>query len=187
MKDPAYPLPISPETPEAFSLPVLVESSRLHAGLLVALLATAAVHLLMRHTAPGFRMRVVGLNPRAGECAGLPVGRSLLLAAFLSGGLAGLAGAVEIAGIHHKLLDGISPGFGYTAIVVALLGRHRPAGILAAALGIAVLQVGSTSMQRVAGVPSSIAWIVMGTLVLLVLARPALAAARRAAGAEVPG
>ena len=187
MKDPAYPLPISPETPEAFSLPILLESSRLHAGLLVALLATAAVHLLMRHTAPGFRMRVVGLNPRASACAGVSVGRNLMLAAFVSGGLAGLAGAVEIAGVHHKLLDGISPGFGYTAIVVALLGRHRPLGILVAALGIALLQVGSSSMQRVAGVPSSIAWIVMGTLVLLVLVRPALAAVRRPAPAAVPG
>jgi simple sugar transport system permease protein len=130
-------------------------------------------------------MRVVGLNPRAGACAGIPVGRHLLLASALSGGLAGLAGAVEIAGIHHKLLEGISPGFGYTAIVVSLLGRNRPAGIVVAALGVAALQVGSTSMQRVAGVPSSIAWVVMGALVLLVQLRPALAAlgARRRRGA----
>ncbi len=187
LKDPAYPLPISPATPEAFSLPVLLESSRLHAGLLVALGAAVAVHLLMSRTAPGFRMRAVGMNPRACQVAGLPVGRSLLLAAFLSGGLAGLAGAVEIAGIHHKLLEGISPGFGYTAIVTALLGRNRPAGIVLSSLGVAVLQVGSTSMQRSSGVPSSIAWIVMGTLVILVLARPALASLRRAAGEGAAG
>jgi ABC-type uncharacterized transport system permease subunit len=187
LKDPAYPLPISPATPEAFSLPILLESSRLHAGLLVALGAAAAVQVLMSRTAPGFRMRAVGMNPRASRLAGIPVAGSVLLAAFLSGGLAGLAGAVEIAGVHHKLLEGISPGFGYTAIVTALLGRNRTAGIVLSSLGIAVLQVGSTSMQRSSGVPSSIAWIVMGTLVILVLARPALAAVRRAAGEGVPG
>jgi simple sugar transport system permease protein len=187
MKDPVYPLPVSPATPEAFTLPVLLEGSRLHAGLVVALLAAAVAQVLMRHTAPGFRMRAVGQNPRASQCAGISVGRSVLLAAGLSGGLAGLAGAVEIAGIHHRLLEGISPGFGYTAIVVALLGRNRPAGIVLASLGIAVLQVGSTSMQRVAGVPSSIAWIVMGTLMIAVLTRPALAALRRPARAEAAG
>jgi general nucleoside transport system permease protein len=187
LKDPVYPLPMSPATPEAFALPLLSEGSRLHAGLVVALGAAGGVHLLMGRTAPGFRMRVVGLNPRASQCAGISVGRNVLLASVLSGGLAGLAGAVEIAGVHHKLLEGISPGFGYTAIVVALLGRNRTAGIVASALGIAVLQVGSTSMQRVAGVPSSVAWIVMGTLVILVLVGPALASARRVRGAEVAG
>ena len=76
-----------------------------------------------------------------------------------------------MAGIHHKLLEGISPGFGYLAIIVSLLGKNNPAGIVAAALGIAILQVGSMSMQRQAGVPTSISWIIMGLLVLLILAR----------------
>jgi simple sugar transport system permease protein len=184
LKDPAYPLPVSPATPEGFTLPVLLEGSRLHAGFLVALAAAVGVQLLLRHTAAGFRLRAVGENPRACQVAGIAVGRTVLLAAGASGGLAGLAGAVEIAGVHHKLLEGISPGFGYTAIVVALLGRNRPAGIVLAAVGIAALQVGSSAMQRVAGVPSSIAWIVMGTLVALVLARPALERWRRPAGVE---
>lgn len=177
LKDPAYPLPISPPIPAGFELPILVPGTRLHAGFLVALAAAAAVYGLMRWSGPGFRMRAVGWNPRASRCAGIRVTRYLVLSAFLSGGFAGLAGGIEVAGIHHKLLDGISPGFGYVGIIAALLGRNNPLGIIAAALGLAVLQVGSMSMQRVAGVPSSISWIVMGTLVLLILARPALAAA----------
>lgn len=176
LKDPSYPLPMSSETPPSLSLPLLAETSRLHAGFPIALLAAFLVHILMRRTAPGFRMRAVGLNPRASRCAGISVYGNMLLASFLGGAFAALAGACEIAGVHHKLLEGISPGFGYTAIIVALLGRSRPAGIVAASLGIAALQVGSMSMQRSAGVPSSIAWIVMGLLVLLMLARQRLAA-----------
>jgi simple sugar transport system permease protein len=171
LKDPNYPLPMSPEPSAGMTLPTLLEGTRLHAGLLIALAAAFLVHLLMRKTRIGFTMRVVGLNPRAGRVAGISVRANVLVASLLSGGLAGVAGAVEVAGIHHKLLEGISPGFGYLAIIVSLLGKNNPAGIVAAALGIAILQVGSMSMQRQAGVPTSISWIIMGLLVLLILAR----------------
>ena len=125
----------------------------------------------MRTTRIGFTMRVVGLNPRAARVAGISVHANVIVASLFSGGLAGVAGAVEVAGIHHKLLEGISPGFGYLAIIVSLLGKNHPAGIVGAALGVAILQVGSMSMQRQAGVPTSISWIIMGLLVLLILAR----------------
>ena len=94
-----------------------------------------------------------------------------MLSALISGGMAGIAGFSEVAGLHHKLLEGISPDYGYLAIIVALLGRKHPVGVVAAAVGIAALQVGSLSMQRTANVPSSIASIIMGTLVVLILAR----------------
>jgi general nucleoside transport system permease protein len=153
------------------TLPALLEGTRLHAGLLIGLAAAFLVHLLMRKTRIGFTMRVVGLNPRAARVAGIPVNLNVVIASLLSGGLAGIAGAVEVTGIHHRLLEGISPGFGYLAIIVCLLGRNHPAGTVAAAAGIAILQVGSMSMQRQAGVPTSISWIIMGTLVVLILAR----------------
>jgi general nucleoside transport system permease protein len=171
LKDPNYPLPMSPELSAGMTLPTLLEGTRLHAGLVIALVAALLVYVLMRKTRVGFTMRVVGLNPRAARVAGISVHANLIVASLLSGGLAGVAGAVEVSGIHHKLLEGISPGFGYLAIIVSLLGRNNPAGIVAAALGIAILQVGSMSMQRQAGVPTSISWIIMGLLVLLILAR----------------
>lgn len=177
LKDPGYPLPMSPELPLAMRLPGLFEGTRLHAGLFLALAAILVSWFFMRTTLPGFTMRAVGMNPRAALVAGLPVYANLMLAAVLSGGLAGLAGVNEISGIHHRLLEGISPGFGYMAIIVALLGRNNPFGIAVAGLGIAALQVGSMTMQRQAGVPSSISWIIMGLLVLGILARPGLATA----------
>lgn len=171
LKDPSYPLPMSPELPMAMYLPVLAEGTRLHAGLPIALAAALGVWILMWKTAAGFRMRAVGMNPRGARVAGIGVAGSLLAASALSGALAGLAGAIEIAGLHHRLLEGISPGFGYVAIIAALLGGSHPAGIIVASLGIAALQVGSGAMQRMAGVPTSISWIVMGLAVLLILAR----------------
>ena len=174
LKDPNYPLPMSPELPVAMSLPSLLEGTRLHAGLLVAVAAAILVYFLMRNTSLGFTMRVVGLNPRAARVAGISVFANVLAASALSGALAGVAGAVEIAGIHHRLLEGISPGFGYLAIIVSLLGKNHPAGVAASSIGIAALQVGSMSMQRQAGVPTSISWILMGLLVLLILARGTL-------------
>ncbi|MFZ4616581.1 MAG: ABC transporter permease [Rectinemataceae bacterium] len=171
MKDPSYPLPMSPDLPEAMRLPAILEPTRLHLGLVIALASALGVWFLMSRTLAGFRMRAVGLNPRASLVAGISVPANLLLASALSGGFAGLAGASEITGIHHRLLEGISPGFGYVAIIAALLGRNHPGGIVIASLGIAALQVGSSSMQRASGVPSSISWIIMGVLVLLILAR----------------
>jgi general nucleoside transport system permease protein len=171
LKDPQYPLPMSPELPEAMALPTLIEGTRLHAGFIVALAAAAAVFFIMKKTRAGMTMRVVGMNPRAAGVAGISVPASVIVASSLSGALAGAAGAVEVAGIHHKLLEGISPGFGYLAIIVSLLGRNSPAGVVAASLGIAILQVGSMTMQRQAGVPTSISWIIMGLLVLLILGR----------------
>jgi simple sugar transport system permease protein len=84
--------------------------------------------------------------------------------------LAGIAGTGEIAGLHHRLLEGISPSFGYVAIIVALLGRNHPAGVVVSSLGIAALQIGSKSMERT-GVPTAIASVIMGLVVLLILAR----------------
>ncbi len=174
MKDPSYPLPMSPEIPQAMQLPYLMMPTRLHAGLIIALLSAAAVYLLMWRTVSGFTMRAVGLNPRGALCSGISCTRNILLASLLSGGLAGIAGYSEIAGIHYRLLEGFSPGFGYVAIIIALLGKNHPAGIVIAAIGIAGLQTGSMTMQRQAGVPASISWIIMGTLVLLILARKAI-------------
>ncbi len=174
LKDPNEFFPQSAYIPDCMKLPLLIPGTRLHAGLLIALACAALVYVLLWRTRLGYDMRAVGLNPRACRCAGIPVARSVVLSSLIGGGLAGLAGVCEIAGLQHRLMDGISPGYGYLAIIVALLGRNSPWGVLLSAVGIAALQVGSQGMQRKAGVPSSIANIIMGAVVLLILAQPVI-------------
>ena len=174
LKDPSYPYPMSPILPDAASLPVLLEPTRLHAGFLIALLAAAVVHVVVFKTPAGFEMRAVGFNSRACRCSGIPVYKNIILSAFISGGLAGLAGMGEVAGLHHRLIEGISPNYGYIAIIVSLLGKNHPGGVVVSALGIAALQVGCMAMQRSAGVPTSISSIIMGALVVLILVRKTL-------------
>lgn len=172
LKDPNEFFPQSSYIPDCMKLPVLIPGTRLHAGLIIALICAALIYVLIWRTRLGFNMRSVGLNPRACRCAGISVAKSVILSSLIGGGLAGLAGVCEIAGLQHRLMDGISPGYGYLAIIVALLGRNTPWGIFISAVGIAALQVGAQGMQRKAGVPSSIANIIMGAVVLLILAQP---------------
>ncbi|MGH0051817.1 MAG: ABC transporter permease [Sphaerochaetaceae bacterium] len=174
LKDPSYPYPMSPMLPSATSFPMLLPPTRLHAGFLLALICAALVYLLMFRTSTGFCLRAVGLNKRASICSGISVRGHMILSALLSGGFAGLAGASEIAGLHHRLIEGISPSYGYLAIVVSLLGKNHPFLIILSSLGIAALQVGSMAMQRSSGVPTSIASIIMGLLVVMILARKQL-------------
>ena len=174
LKDPSYPYPMSPMLPASASLFPLLSPTRLHAGILIALATAGGIHVLMFHTSAGFRMRAVGLNKRASLCAGISVTKNIVLSSLISGGLAGVAGVCEVAGLHHRLIEGISPSYGYLAIIVALLGGNRPLRIVVSAIGIAALQVGSMSMQRGAGVPTSIASIIMGLLVVMILARKQL-------------
>jgi simple sugar transport system permease protein len=170
LRDPSYPYPMSPMLPPGASFPELLPPTRLHTGLVLALLCAFGVYILLFRTARGFQMRAVGLNSRACACAGISPYTNVVISSFISGGLAGAAGVGEIAGLHHRLLEGISPSFGYIAIIVALLGRNHPAGVVVSGLGIAALQIGSKSMERT-GVPTSIASVIMGLAVLLILSR----------------
>lgn len=172
LKSPDSYFPVSSYLPKGMWLPVLVKGTRLHAGLLVALVSVLVVHVVIFRSWEGYKIRAVGLNDRACVCAGFNTSRSIILSALLSGGFAGLAGVCEVAGLQHRLLDGISPGYGYLAVVAALLGANNPVGIVFASLGIAVIQVGSQGMQRSAGVPTAIANIILGGIVLLILMRP---------------
>lgn len=174
LKDPDNHFPMSRQMPEAAWLSTLIKGARLHSGIVIAVVCAVLTWVLVFKTPAGYRMRAVGLNKRACECSGIPVGSSILLSSLVSGGLAGIAGVCEITGLHHKLIEGISPSYGYLAIIVALLGGNHPAGVVLSAVGIAALQVGSLSMQRSAGVPSAIASIIMGAVVMLILARKIL-------------
>src|SRR5262249_12616535 len=112
----------------------------------------------------------VGLNPIAARLAGLPVTRALLAALSISGALAGLAGGIEVSAVTFRLYDQFSPGYGYTAIAVALLGRLQPAAVIVAAVFFAALDAGSAAMQRSAGVSSVLVSVIQATVIFSLLA-----------------
>lgn len=170
LQDSAVALPQSPYLMDA-RLPEIMPPTRLHVGFLIALACVFLVWFLMYRTTLGIEMRMSGLNYRAAICTGIPVTKSLILSALLSGGLAGLAGMSEVLGIQHRLMEGISNNNGYTAVLVALLASNHPVGVLIAAVGLATLQVGANTMQRQLGVPSAIVSILIGFIVLILLAR----------------
>jgi simple sugar transport system permease protein len=154
-----------PLVPEA-RLPRVAEGLRLHWGFPLALLAALGCWAVTARTTLGFAMRAVGLNAEAAAYAGVPVNRTLVLTAILSGGLAGLAGFAELAGAKGALTLDLSPGFGYTGIVVAMLALLHPLGVILAALFVSGVFVGADSMSRAAGVPSYIADILLASALL---------------------
>lgn len=162
--------PQSDAVSAAVRLPRLISGYRVHAGLLLAALAAAGVYGLLFRTTLGFEMRAAGLNPIAARLAGLRTTAALGRALVLSGALAGLAGGVEVSAVTFRLYDSFSPGYGFTAIAVALLGRLHPVGVLLAAIFFGALDVGSTAMQRVAGVSSVLVSAVQAIVILALLA-----------------
>ena len=161
----------------AAHLPRFGSASRLHIGFGIAVASCVAAWWFIRHTAAGFRLRVVGTSPTAARSAGLIDVDAVTLRAFLvSGGLAGLAGAIEVCGVTYALYENISPGYGYTAIAVALVARLDAAAVIAAGILFGALEAGAAAMQRDAGVPSVVVSIVEAAVILALVALQALQA-----------
>lgn len=150
-------------------LPRIVDGLRLHWGFGIALIAAVAVWVIQSRTTLGYEMRAVGQNPRAARFAGMPVDGVILKTALLSGGLAALAGWSEVAGLKGHLSLDLSPGFGYTGIIVAMLAVLRPLAVVPAALFVAGIFVGSDAMSRSAGVPTYIADMLLATALLFMV------------------
>lgn len=150
-------------------LPPLVERMRLHAGLLVGLAAAVVIHVLFRMTVWGYEIRAVGENASAARYAGIPVFATFVRVAIISGGLAGLAGVSEVAGLKGYLTSDLSPGFGYAGIVVAMLAGLSPLGAVLAAFFVAAVFVGADYMSRSIGVSSYLADLVVALSLLCVL------------------
>ena len=152
-------------------LPRIVDGLRLHWGFALALIAALGVWVIQTRTTLGFEMRAVGQNPAAARFAGMPVNTVLVKTALLSGGLAALAGFSEVAGLKGHLSADLSPGFGYTGIIVAMLALLHPLGVVLSALFVAGIFVGSDSMSRAANVPTYIADMLLAiALLFMVLA-----------------
>ncbi len=170
LRDPmAFGWPQSTPVPPDLMLAKLVPRTRLHIGLLVAIAAALLVWLIQARTVFGLSSRAAGLNPAAAAFAGVSLPRTLIAVACLSGGLAGLAGAIEVTGLKGYVTTDLSPGYGYSGIVVAMLAGLHPVGVVAAALFVAVVFVGADAMSRALQVPTFIADVTVAISLLAML------------------
>ena len=180
MQEPRGVFPQSEAVSEAARLPLLVGGTRLHLGFALAIVMAVALWAFLRFTVAGFQVRAVGANPEAARVAGRLRSRRTLLWVFLaSGALAGLAGAVEVSGVTYSLYEDLSPGYGYTAIAVALLAGLSPLGVLFTGTLFGALEGGAGAMQRVADVPAGWVGTVVALTILSVVAVERLLRGRR--------
>jgi simple sugar transport system permease protein len=178
---------------------LLVEPTRLHIGLILAVLMGLLVYIFLWQTTIGYRIRAVGLNPSAARYAGINVSRYVVLSLALSGAFAGLAGAVEILGLHHRMFEptAVSAGYGFSGIVAALFGKLHPLGAIPSSILFGGLLVGGDKMQRAIQVPQVLVTALLGLIVLFVVSseiwsrrlasRRVVAPPEEAATAEVSG
>jgi len=176
MKDPAaMGWPQSVALQEELQLPKLIERTRVHTGLLWAVGLSMLLWLVLKYSTFGFAVRAVGANARGAAFAGVPVTRTVIVVALVSGALAGLAGAIEVAGRTTYVTLDMSPGYGYAGIVIAMLAGLNPLGIVAAAIFVAGVLVGADSMSRGVAVPTYIAEVIVAISLLSMLVATAFA------------
>lgn len=171
LQEPTHVYPQTAPIPAAAELPRFGATTRLHIGFALAVVACIVAWWIVRYTAAGFRLRIVGANPFAGRSAGrIDVDRVATRAFLVSGALSGLAGAIEVSGVTYALYENISPGYGYTAIAVALLARLDPAGVIVTGILFGALEAGSSAMQRDANVPSVVVSVAEAAIILVMVA-----------------
>jgi len=160
--------PYSPEIGDSSQMPIIFPGTRLHAGIIIAALATVGVYYLWK-TKIGFEIRSVGANIKAARYAGMNITKSVLVTMGISGGLAGIAGGLLVSGVQHVLIEGISPGYGFIAVIIALLGRQHPIGVAIVAFFFSILMTGSETMYRSLGVPSAFSMTLQALVLVFVL------------------
>jgi simple sugar transport system permease protein len=166
-RNPETGFPESERIAASAEFPQIVERSRLHLGFFIAVIIVAVGWFVSSKTTLGLKLRSVGLSPHGARFAGINVTRMLMIAALGSGAIAGIAGVSEVAGIQFRLTEGVSPGYGYTGIVVATLGALSMVGVAAAALFLALLSIGADTVSRALDVPSQLGTVVQSTLLLV--------------------
>jgi simple sugar transport system permease protein len=169
-RDPqGYNFPQSSAFADGALYPVLLEGTRLHAGLLIALAAIAAGYLFLNRSFVGYQLRVAGLAEGAARYAGFSTRRLIWLGLLIGGATAGIAGMSEVAGPIGQLLPTVSPGYGFAAIIVAFVGRLQPVGILLASLLMSLLYLGGEAARMSLGLPSAITGMFQGMLLFFLL------------------
>lgn len=181
LREPGSYLPQTARLEGPARLPTL-PGTRLHLGVLLAVLLVPAVHVLLWRTVRGFRLRAIGAAPGVAAAAGMDVAAGIAFALLCSGALAGLAGVVEVSAVQGRLKDGAAADYGFAAILVALLGRLHPAGVLVAAFLFAVLTIGAQAMHSALGLPVALSQVLQVGVILVALVADALARRRTAAG-----
>lgn len=169
-RDPVTNWPQSPTIAASAQLPRILARSRLHLGFLLAVLVLVLFWWVLSRTRLGLEMRAVRLGAPAARFLGIRVPRVTFTVALISGAIAGLAGASEVAGIHYHLIEALSPGYGYSGIIVAMLGGLHPLGVAVAAVFFGTLGTGAQTLSRALGVPAYLGDVVQATLLLVMLA-----------------
>lgn len=171
LREPPGYYPQSAVLSENAHLSVILTGTRLHSGFVFAVIGAVLVYFLLWKMPLGFQMRAVGFNPVAAKTSGIGVAKNMVLAMFLAGTLTGLAGAVEITGLHHRLINGFSAEMGFDAMAIALLGGLHPVGVTIASFLFAALRVGANMMQRTVQVPASLVNVIQGLIILMILSQ----------------
>jgi len=169
LQQPGSSWPRSSAIIKAACYPILLARSRFHLGILISFLAVWIIWLINKKTIFGYRAKAVGINIRAAHFGGINTTSVILWTALISGGLAGLAGVGELCAIQYRLIMDISPGYGYSGIVIAMLGNLHPVGVLFSSLFFSVIIVGAQTMSRMTGVPTYIAEVIQGMALMVML------------------
>lgn len=163
-------LPVESTLPKMHEVLPFLADSRAHLGFVIAVVLAMFVWWVLKYTSLGYESRAVGFNPSAAETGGISVPATTVKALCISGALAGLAGVTEVMGVHLRLFDQLSPGFGFTGIAVALLAKNNPIGVIAAAILFGALSAGAGTMQLEAEVPTKVIYIIQALIIFLVAA-----------------
>lgn len=168
----------TPNVAQSAILPTLYPHSRLTIGFIIAVVIVFVVRWMMKKTVFGLELQAIGSNLSAAETGGVNIGRQFLLTMFISGALAGLAGAVEVMGVHKYFIKGFSPGYGYDGLSIAVLGQNSPVGVLVSAILYGALRSGAQVMDRMTKIPSDFVGL-MQALIIIFVATPGIIMAMR--------
>ena len=163
-------IPQTEKIVDSAKLPTMIDGTRLHIGIIIALLCAAFVYYILFKTSWGMKFRAVGINQVAAKCNGINVKKYMIYSMAVSGAIGGLAGTIELIGTQFRIQDGFCADFGFDGIAIALIGQLHPIGVVLSSLLFGALKVGSNSMELMTSVPSSIADIIQGIIIIFVVA-----------------